>query len=172
VNKLGSEFATGVLADRTVETTVTGAAGRVVLTINRDTAGGGWFNQREVRVTEVDGSRTVDIQVLNRTGVVVSHTAETYETISASEERRTESVYANDDTVVDQRVVHVLSTDTAGNETETTTVTNRDGSLVSRMIEAESDNGRGRMVMACGRRGRGRISRWATGRRRPRGSRC
>ena len=37
VNKLGSAFATGVLADRTVETTVTGTAGRVVLTINRDT---------------------------------------------------------------------------------------------------------------------------------------
>jgi Ca2+-binding RTX toxin-like protein len=146
VNKLGSLYDSGVLADRTVETTVTGTAGRVVLTIHRDTVGGGWFNQREVRVTELDGSRTVDIQVLNRDGVVISRTSETYETISASEERRTESVYANSDAVVDQRVTHVLTTGSAGNDTETTEVRNRDNTLVSRMVEAETDNGRGRLV--------------------------
>jgi hypothetical protein len=56
VNKAGADAATAILVNRTVTTT---SVDNKIVTIERDSAGGGWFDQREVRTTLADGSRTV-----------------------------------------------------------------------------------------------------------------
>ena len=52
------------------KTTVTSADGKTI-TISRDSTGGGWFDQREVRVTNADASRTITLTDLNPDGTTI-----------------------------------------------------------------------------------------------------
>jgi hypothetical protein len=55
VNKVGALAATAITVSRTVTTRSADGASVV---IERDSTGGGWFDQREVQVIQADGSRT------------------------------------------------------------------------------------------------------------------
>ncbi len=85
VNKLVTSAAMAVLANRTVTTT---AVDGKSVTIQRDTTGGGWFDQVETRVQAADNSRTHTTTTYARDGVTII--ARTTETISTDGLTRSE----------------------------------------------------------------------------------
>jgi Ca2+-binding RTX toxin-like protein len=136
INKMGADAATAVLDDRTV--TVTSADNKVV-TINRDTNGGGWFDEREVRTTQADGSRTQVISELAQNGTVIRSTSET---TSVNGLTRSEGMDADGNGTTDLTTAHVITVAGDNSRTEVVTQANGDGSVRSRMTETINANGR------------------------------
>jgi Ca2+-binding RTX toxin-like protein len=136
INKMGADAATAVLDDRTV--TVTSADNKVV-TINRDTNGGGWFDEREVRTTHADGSRTQVISELAQDGTVIRSTSET---MSVNGLTRSEGMDADGNGTTDLTTAHVITVAGDNSRTEVVTETNGDGSVRSSMTETINANGR------------------------------
>lgn len=74
VNRAGSDLATAIVVNRVVTTTSVDGGG---VTIQRDSRGGGWFDQEEIRTTLADGSRTMVIRDLAEDGSVIRGSSET-----------------------------------------------------------------------------------------------
>lgn len=139
-NLAGAVAATALLVNRTVTTTSSDGA---TLTIERDTSGGGWFDQREVRVTLGDGSRTKLVSDLAEDGSVIRSSSET---ISADGLVRSEATDADGDGLADTVTSDAIAELAGGERIETVTLSNRDGSLRSSSTETESADGRTRSV--------------------------
>jgi len=140
VNRLGSDVTAGIIANRTV--TTTSADGKVI-TIERDSTGGGWFDQREVWTTNTDGSRTEVLSELAANGTLIHSRSET---VSAGGQVRTEGTDRDGNGVAETVVGHTITV--AGNlsRTEVMTVRNGDTSLRAGETETVSANGKVRTV--------------------------
>ncbi len=132
INARGADAATAVTLSRIV--TTTSADGKTV-TIQRDSTGGGWFDQTEAHTTSVAGVRTTVVSDLAQNGTVIRSSTET-----VSADGATRSLAANIDGLgsADLTTTHTISEDIAGTRTETITLTNQDGSLRSRETEVVS----------------------------------
>jgi Ca2+-binding RTX toxin-like protein len=142
VNKVGADAATAITVNRTV--TTVSADGKVV-TIERDSEGGGWFDQREVRTTNADGSRTTVISDLAQSGAVIKSSSET---VSVNGRTRAEGVDADGNGTTDTTTTHTITVAGNNSRTEVTTVANGDGSLRAGETEMVSSDGRVRTVVS------------------------
>ncbi len=142
VNKLGASLATGVLLDRVV--TTTSADGKSVV-IDRDSTGGGWFDQHEVRSTAGDGSRTVTISDLAQSGLVIRSVTET---MSANGLVRSTGVDEDGNGTIDLTTTHAITVAGNNSRVEVTSEFNGDGSLRARMTETISADGRVKSVVS------------------------
>ena len=140
VNRIGAVVATAVLEDRLV--TTRSADGKSVV-IERDTNGGGWFNQREVQLINADGSRTNTISDLGQNGTVIRSVAET---ISA--DGKTRSTAVNEDGLggADRTSAHQITVNADLSRTEVVSVTNQNGSLRSQETTVVSADGKSKTI--------------------------
>jgi Ca2+-binding RTX toxin-like protein len=72
-NRVGNSVTKIIVAN--VEQTITSANNKII-TINRDSRGGGWFDTQEVRTTNADNSRTIVSKTLAPSGVVLTSKTE------------------------------------------------------------------------------------------------
>ena len=134
-NFSGSDLATAILTSREVTTK---SADHKVEIIERDSMGGGWFDQRETRTEAVDGSLTIEVENLAQDGTVITSTSET---VSLDGSERIDGLDADGDGAADTVETHLVDKHADDSRTETVTVTNQDGSLRSKTVEeVESDN--------------------------------
>ncbi|MEP1207659.1 MAG: PA14 domain-containing protein [Rhizobiaceae bacterium] len=139
-NYRGSDYATAVLvASKVVTTSVDGKT----ITIERDSTGGGWFDQREVRITHLDDSLTITVSDLAQDGTVIRSSSET---VSADGLTRTENIDADGNGAADTTVTHDVVVHVDDSRTETISTTNGDGSLRSEVVEDVSADGRSKTV--------------------------
>lgn len=139
-NRVGADWATGILTSRTV--TTTSADGKVI-TIERDSTGGGWFDQREVWTTNADGSRTEVIQELAQNGSVIHGRSET---VSINGLTRTEGTDRDGNGTAETVESHAITIAGDNSRTEVTEIRNGDGSLRLGETEAVSADGKVRSV--------------------------
>lgn len=140
VNRVGADWNGGILTSRTV--TTTSADGKVI-TIQRDSVGGGWFNQREVWTTHADGSRTEVIEELAQNGAVIHGRVET---VSANGLVRVEGTDRDGNGVAETVGSHSIVIAGDNSRTEVTEIRNGDGSLRAGEVEAVSADGKSRTV--------------------------
>ena len=140
INKAGALAATAVLLDRTVTTT---SADNKVVTIDRDTTGGGWTDEREVRTTLAGGNRTVVISELAQNGAVIRSSSET---LSANGQTRAQGVDADGNATTDLTTTHVITVAGNNSRTELTTLTNGNASVRSSQTETVTTDGKTRVV--------------------------
>ncbi|MCK7615113.1 FG-GAP-like repeat-containing protein [Roseibium sediminicola] len=134
-NYSGSDLATAVLTSREITTK---SADHLVETIERDSMGGGWVDQRETRTEAADGSLTIEVVNLAQDERVITSTSET---VSLDGSERIDGLDADGDTKADTIETHLVDKHDDDSRTETVTVTNQDGSLRSKTIEeVEADN--------------------------------
>ncbi len=140
VNKRGNTVATAVLADRTVTTT---SADGTSVTIQRDTTGGGWFDQVETRLQAADNSRTNVTTTYARDGVTII--TRSTETVTPDGKTRTDLIDADGNGSVD---THVDQTITFAGQVKTTTIStlNGDSSLRQREMEVIAANGHDKVI--------------------------
>ncbi len=124
----GSDIATGILLEATKTTIVEVAGVSRTETIERDSVGGGWYDQIQLRVTDlVTGALTITITDKAQDGTpqrIID------ETVSADGLTRTEDWDLDADGTVEFTLTHVISVDpVTGVRTETTTRNNADASL-------------------------------------------
>lgn len=139
-NSLGAAAATAILLNKTV--TITSADTNSV-TIQRDSTGGGWFDQIETRVTATDGSMTIVTTDQGQDGSVIRSVTED---VSADGLSRTEAIDNDGDGVADVTMSHVIVVDADGSRSETVTVYNQDGSVRSATTETISADGQTKTV--------------------------
>ncbi len=141
----GSDIATGILLEavRTTSVTVTGVSRTE--TIERDSVGGGWYDQIEVRVTDLtDDSLTITLTDMAQDGTAQRIVTET---VSSDGLTRTEAWDLDADGTVEFTLTHVISVDAVtGVRTETTTRYNSDGSLRDTRVETVSADGQTRTI--------------------------
>ncbi|NJN35797.1 MAG: hypothetical protein HC794_00585, partial [Nitrospiraceae bacterium] len=140
INKAGADQATALLVNRTV--TTTSADGKVI-TIERDSLGGGWFDQREVWTTNADGSRTEVLSELAQNGTVIHSRSET---VSINGLVRTEGTDLDGNGAAETVVGHTITVAADNSRTELVTVRNGDNSLRASETETVSANGKVRNV--------------------------
>ncbi|TYC53802.1 DUF4214 domain-containing protein, partial [Rhodobacterales bacterium] len=140
-NFSGSDAATAVLDSRTV--TTRSADGKTE-TIERDSSGGGWFDQREVRVEQADGSMSIVVSNLAQDGSVITSSSET---VSEDGLTRIDSMDRDGDGLADTVESHSVTVAADGSRTETISVTNRDASLRSHVSEDVSADGRTKTIL-------------------------
>ncbi|MCP4128232.1 MAG: DUF4214 domain-containing protein, partial [Gammaproteobacteria bacterium] len=140
INKHGADDATAVLANRTVTTT---SADTLVVTIERDSTGGGWFDQREVRTTHADDSRTIATSDLAQDGTIIRSVSET---VSIDGLQRIEAIDEDGDGTADLTITHDIVNNGDGSRSETITSTNADGSLRGVVTEEVGTDGRSRDI--------------------------
>ncbi|WP_286192532.1 DUF4214 domain-containing protein [Stappia sp. BW2] len=134
-NFSGSNLTTAVLTSREVTTK---SADHKVETIERDSMGGGWFDQRETRTEAADGSFTIVVENLAQDGTVITSTSET---VSLDGSQRIDGMDADGDGAADTIETHLVDKHADDSRPETVTVTNQDGSLHSKTVEeVEADN--------------------------------
>jgi hypothetical protein len=139
-NRVGADFATGILANRTV--TTTSADGRTT-TIERDSVGGGWFDQREVWIRNADGSRTEYLQELSQDGEAIHGR---YVNVSANGLTRDESVDRDGKGAPETLESHLITIAADLSRTEITEIRNGNNSLRAKETETVSANGKVRSV--------------------------
>ncbi|EBA12653.1 calcium-binding protein [Roseobacter sp. CCS2] len=139
-NSLGATVATAILLNQTV--TTTSADGNTV-TIERDSTGGGWFDQIEVRTTATDGSMTIVTTDVGKDGTTIRSVDEA---VSADGLTRTEAIDNDGDGIADITMTHVIVVNADGSRAETTTVTNPDGSVRSVVTETVSADGQTKTI--------------------------
>ncbi|MEL7106260.1 MAG: calcium-binding protein [Pseudomonadota bacterium] len=120
-NYAGATVADGVLVSRKV-TTIDGD----VTTIERDSTGGGWFDQVETRTEQTSGVLDILIQDISEDGTVIS---EINESVSATGLTRTEGIDEDGDGDEDASITHTIVLGPGDDRTETTETRNIDGSL-------------------------------------------
>ena len=140
VNRIGADWTVGILTSRTV--TTTSADGKVI-TIQRDSVGGGWFDQREVWTTNADGSRTEVLQELAQNGAVIHGRTET---VSANGLVRTEGTDRDGNGVAETVESHSIVIAANNSRTEVTEIRNGDGTLRAGETETVSADGKVRTV--------------------------
>ncbi|KZM51804.1 hypothetical protein OA90_00345 [Labrenzia sp. OB1] len=139
-NLAGSDQATDVLTSREVTTK---SADHKVETIERDSFGGGWFDQRETRDEAADGSLTILVSDLAQDGTVIMSRSES---VSADGASRVDSLDADGDGAADSTETHTVETHADDSRTETVAVSNQDGSLRSKVIEEVGSDGRSKVI--------------------------
>lgn len=139
-NLLGSVAATAVLQSRTVTSV---SADGLTETIERDATGGGWYDEREVRVTNADGSRTITTSYLAQNGSVINSISET---VSIDGLQRVEAIDEDGDGTADTTTTHTVAVHVDDSRTETMAVTNADGSLRSHVTQDVSADGRTKSI--------------------------
>ncbi|MCP4318003.1 MAG: hemolysin, partial [Hyphomicrobiales bacterium] len=139
-NLRGSDALTAVVQNITVTTV---SANGLVETIERDRTGGGWFDQKEVRTTLADGSRTIDVDYLAQDGSVINGIGET---VSIDGLNRVEAFDEDGDGTADLAVVHDITINADDSRTESLSATNEDASLRYRVTEDVSADGRTKTI--------------------------
>ncbi|WP_208979658.1 DUF4214 domain-containing protein, partial [Pseudovibrio axinellae] len=139
-NFAGSDMASAVLRSR-IQTT-TSADGNT-LTIERDMTGGGWFDEREVRIRQSDDSLSIVMSELAQDGSVITSRSET---VSADGSERIDGSDLDGDGRADTVETHQVTTLADDSRTGTITTTNQDGSLRSYAREEVSADGRSKVV--------------------------
>ncbi|MFQ6550606.1 hypothetical protein AADZ90_021900 [Aestuariibius sp. 2305UL40-4] len=138
-NWAGADLATAVLINSTV--TTRNADGSQVTT-ERDSMGGGWVNQEEIRIEHTDGSHTNTISDLGQDGTIIRSVSET---ISADGLTRITAFDEDGDGVADTTTTRTITINPDGSRIETTRVTNADGterSSTEEVIGADSQSRR------------------------------
>ncbi|MDX8348802.1 calcium-binding protein [Cognatiyoonia sp. IB215446] len=139
-NSLGAAAATAILLNQTVTTT---SADGNTITIERDSTGGGWFDQTEVRVTATDGSMTIVTTDQGQDGTVIRSVGEA---VSADGMTRTEAIDSDGDGAADVTMTHAIVVNPDGSRSETVTVLNQDGSVRSVVTETVSADGQTKTI--------------------------
>ncbi len=139
-NKVGSDFATGIL---TSETKTTTSADGNTITIERDSTGGGWYDQTEVRTTHADDSMTIVTTDIGPDGSVIRSSTET---VSADGLTRTDAIDEDGDGGVDLTITHTIVINADGSRSETIEYFNEDGSLRSSVTESVSADGQTKTI--------------------------
>ncbi|WP_299919398.1 DUF4214 domain-containing protein [uncultured Roseobacter sp.] len=140
VNKAGSDTVTAILVSRIVTTT---SADGADVTIQRDSTGGGWFDQEEIRTTNIDGSRSIVINDLADDGSVIRGSSETTAIDGLT---RTQGTDEDGDGVDDLTVTHRITEHGDGSRTESTVARNRDGSLRSSETMVVGADGQSKII--------------------------
>lgn len=135
-NKAGADAATAVLTSQTV--TSTSADGSVV-TIERDSLGGGWFDQVEIRTTHADDSMTIVVMDRSSDGSIIRQVTET---VSADGLIRSEAIDQDGDGGIDLTINHVIVVNGDSSRSETITHLNNDGSTRNAVTETVSADGK------------------------------
>ncbi len=136
-NKSGADAATAVLTSQTVTST---SADKLVVTIQRDSLGGGWFDQVETRTTHaVNKSMTIVVTDLSSDGSTIRQVTET---VSADGMTRSEAIDHDGDGDIDLTINHVIVVNGDGSRSETITHLNNDGSTRSAVTETVSADGK------------------------------
>ncbi|WP_107496286.1 calcium-binding protein [Thalassobius sp. I31.1] len=135
-NKSGANAATAVLTSQTVTST---SADGLVVTIERDSVGGGWFDQIEVRTTALDDSMTIVVTDRSSDGSTIRQVTET---VSADGLTRSEAIDQDGDGDIDLTINHVIVVNPDGSRSETITHLNNDGSTRSAVTETVSTDGK------------------------------
>ncbi|MCT8327939.1 DUF4214 domain-containing protein [Acidimangrovimonas sediminis] len=140
VNKVGALAATAITVSRTVTTRSADGASVV---IERDSTGGGWFDQREVQVINADGSRTNTTSDLSQSGSVIRSVSET-----VAADGRTRATAANEDGLggADTITTHVITVNGDLSRTEAVSVSNGDATLRSRETTVVSADGKTKTI--------------------------
>jgi hypothetical protein len=140
-NLVGADIATAILQDKTVKTT---SSNGLTITIERDSTGGDWFDQTEIRTTDATNGN-VEIVTTdwaeNGTNVIRRST----ETVSSNGLIRTDAIDQNGDGTVDLTVKHTIVIDANG-RTETIEHLNNDLSVRSSVSEWVSVDGKSKTI--------------------------
>ncbi|MEL7127931.1 MAG: calcium-binding protein [Pseudomonadota bacterium] len=139
-NWVGGDLATAILDSRTVTTT---SADGGTVTIERDSTGGGWFDQVETWTTHPDGSKTIVITELSDDGSVIRSITET---VSADGLIRSEQIDADGDGSIDVINDHSIVINGDGSRVESIVTKNGDGSIRSSVTETVSADGRSKTI--------------------------
>ncbi|WP_299969309.1 calcium-binding protein [uncultured Roseobacter sp.] len=139
-SSIGSDPATAILVSRVVTTT---SADGSDVTIQRDSTGGGWFDQEEIRTTAPDGSRSIVINDLAQDGSVIRGSSET---TSVNGLIRTKGTDEDGDTVADATVSHSITEHADASRTESTDTRNQDGSLRSSEVMVVGPDGESKVI--------------------------
>ncbi len=139
-NRLGADLATGILLSET--RTTTSADGNTV-TIERDSTGGGWYDQTEIRTTHADDSMTIVTTDRDPNGGIIRSSTET---VSADGLTRTDAIDEDGDGAVDLTITHTIVINGDGSRSETIEHFNQDGSLRSAVIENVSADGQTKTI--------------------------
>ncbi|WP_108814363.1 beta strand repeat-containing protein [Loktanella sp. Alg231-35] len=139
-NSLGATAVTAILLNQTV--TSTSADGNTI-TIDRDSTGGGWFDQIEVRTTAADGSMTIVTTDVGQDGTVIRSVDES---VSANGLTRTEAIDSDGDGLTDVTMTHVIVVNPDGSRSETITTLNQDGSTRAVVTETVSADGQTKTI--------------------------
>ncbi|WP_436397730.1 DUF4214 domain-containing protein [Roseobacter sp. S98] len=140
VNKAGAAAATAIVVSRIV--TTTNADGSDV-TVLRDSTGGGWFDQQEVRSSLPDGSRSIVISDLAENGSVIRGSGET---TSVDGLTRVKGTDEDGDGLDDLSVTHGITEHGDGSRTESTVARNQDLSLRSSETMVVGPDGQSRVI--------------------------
>ncbi len=134
-NYAGNDLTTAVL--QSVDVTTISADG-LVETIERDSMGGGWYDEREVRTTNANGSLTIALSALAKNGSVINSLTET---VSANGLQRVESIDEDGDGTADTVTTHTVTENADDSRTESISVKNSNASLRSSVTEdVSADN--------------------------------
>ncbi|MEO9894804.1 MAG: DUF4214 domain-containing protein [Paracoccaceae bacterium] len=140
-NYLGSDTSNAVLSDA-VRTTRNVDGSSVV--IERDTLGGGWYQQRETQAQDASGS-SVLLEHLSQNGTVVRST---FETVSNDGLLRTQSIDEDGDGAADLTVTQDITIDADQSRSEQTSELNADGSIRRKLTENVSSDGRSKTIQS------------------------
>jgi Ca2+-binding RTX toxin-like protein len=139
-NSMGAVAATAILLNQTVTST---SADGSVMTIERDSTGGGWFDQTEVRTTAVDGSMVIVTTDLGQDGTTIRSVTED---MSIDGLTRTEAIDTDGDGLADVTTSHVIVVNADGSRSETITSYNQDGSTRASVTETVSADGQTKTI--------------------------
>ena len=138
-NWVGASETVGTVSDSEVKTT---SADGNTITIERDSTGGGWFDQRETHVTDpVTDQLTITILALAEDSSTISSASDV---VSGDGKTRTGSADMDGDGTSDVITTHQIVEHSNGEQTETVTVKNSDNSVRSVQVEDISADGRTR----------------------------
>ncbi|WP_195822546.1 DUF4214 domain-containing protein [Roseobacter sp. MH60115] len=140
VNKTGADAATAIVTSRIVTTT---SADGADVTIQRDSTGGGWFDQEEIRTTLPDGSRSIVINDLAEDGSTIRGSSET---TSVDGLIRTKGTDEDGDTLDDVTVTHSIIEHGDGRRTESTQAHNQNNSLRSSETMVVGPDGQSKVI--------------------------
>ena len=140
LNYSGSSVSSGLLTSRVVTTV---SANGLVTTIERDSTGGGWFDQRETRTETTGGALDILVENLAEDGSVI---ADVDESVSSTGLSRTEDIDEDNDGTADTSISQTIVIAGGGSRTETTEIDNADGSLRTSTVETFSADGRTKTI--------------------------
>ncbi len=114
-----------------------------ITTILRDSEGGGWYDQREVRTTHSDGHRTVSISDLAPNGAVIRTQTSS---VSIDGKTNTETADYDSNGSTDLTSTRLIVINANNSRIETITETNSDASLRDKVTMSVSADGRSKVT--------------------------
>jgi hypothetical protein len=144
VNRLGNVAATAIIQNKTI--TTTSADGKSV-TIQRDSSGGGWYDQVETRVKAADNNHSNVLTNYAKDGITML--SRSTETIDLTGEIRTGSIDADGLGGIDgyeTLTTETVAEDASGVRTTTIVTTNRHGTLRTQEKEVIAANGQDKVI--------------------------